>query len=62
MPAQRKFPIRILVDGKPVQVRSIGGDFFCSKRFIYQAAYDPSGHLVGRFIRHLPQVDQPISS
>jgi hypothetical protein len=53
MPAPRKYPIRIVVDGKPVQVKSIGGKLFCSKKFVYQAEYDESGHLNGAIVHAL---------
>ncbi len=53
MPAPRKYPIRIVVDGQPVQVKSIGGKLFSSKKFVYQAEYNDAGQLMGKIVKEL---------
>jgi hypothetical protein len=46
MPKPRKYPIRIFVNGSPVQVRSVEGNLFQSKDKYYRAYYHPSGQLM----------------
>ena len=43
--SERKYPITIIVNGRPEQVKPMGKNLFCSKKQIFSAEYDHSGNL-----------------
>ncbi|GAB3887364.1 hypothetical protein [Spirosoma agri] len=57
MPARRKYPLLLVVDGNPIQVRSVGNSLFQSKSMYYNAYYDLSGQLIGKPVEPSPVFD-----
>ncbi|GAB3761643.1 hypothetical protein [Spirosoma pomorum] len=58
----RNSPIRVFIDGEPVQLKPAGGNRFRSKKFEYQIEYDSSGKLIGKVVRPLNQASADGSS
>jgi len=51
----RNSPIRIFIDGEPVELKPAGGNRFRSKKFEYQIEYDSAGKLIGKVVGPLHQ-------